>query len=221
MDIYGKARALNPLADAKLLTGVFNDISMQNKKSYPEEIFEICGFNYQGEKYILDNHLSNDWPLDHSHKIVGLNTGCGARWPSRLWPVEHWKELATSLQQNNIDIIWLGGPEEHERNTRLQNQIGGKYFGIHSLPEYINIVGQCDLVVTQVTMTLHIALGLSKKVVLMNNIFNKNEFELFDLGVIIEPEPLCGCYYSPVCPHDSMKSIHPERMMSQIMKILL
>ena len=36
-----------------------------------------------------------------------------------------------------------------------------------------------DLVVTAVTMAMHIALGLGKKLVLFNNIFNPHEFELY------------------------------------------
>ena len=35
---------------------------------------------------------------------------------------------------------------------------------------------QCDVVVSQVTMAMHIAIGLGKRLILMNNIFNRNEF---------------------------------------------
>ena len=69
-------------------------------------------------------------------------------------------------------------------------------------------------------MTLHIALGLEKKVVLLNNIFNKNDFEMYGLGVIVEPNVLCGCYYSPVCPHESMKNILPEIILTKIVMLL-
>ena len=39
-----------------------------------------------------------------------------------------------------------------------------------------------------VSMALHVALGLKKKVVLFNNVFNSKEFELYGLGEIVEPE---------------------------------
>jgi heptosyltransferase-2 len=134
--------------------------------------------------------------------------------------MEHWRELAEATSKAGLDFIWLGGPEEHERNTELQKNIGGKYFGILPLQEYIALVGHCDLVVTQVTMTLHIALGLWKKVVLLNNIFNRKEFEMYGLGVILEPEKPCGCYYTPVCPHDSMRLISPQSVYHEIMKLM-
>ena len=40
-------------AEAKFLTGVFDDTNRANTKSYPQEIFEVCGFKFNGEKYIL------------------------------------------------------------------------------------------------------------------------------------------------------------------------
>ena len=60
-------------------------------------------------------------------------------------------------------------------------------------------MNQCDLVVTGVTMAMHITLGLGKKIVLLNNIFNKYEFELYGLGTIIEPDKPCLCYFQPTC----------------------
>jgi len=53
-------------------------------------------------------------------------------------------------------------------------------------------------------MTLHIAIGLGKQVILLNNIFNKNEFYLYEKGTIIEPKLSCvGCYkkeFDENCP---------------------
>jgi len=68
----------------------------------------------------------------------------------------------------------------------------------------------------QVTMALHIAIALKKQIVLMNNIFNKHEFEMYGRGDIVEPSEPCDCYYSPVCHHDSMKSIFPEIIFQKI-----
>lgn len=61
--------------------------------------------------------------------------------------------------------------------------------------EFFNLINHCDIVVTQVTMAMHIAIALKKYLVLMNNIFNRNEFFLYDRGVIIEPNIECvGCF---------------------------
>jgi len=191
----------------KYFTGLFDDISLRNTKSYPEEIFEMCGFRYSGEKYLLSNfeQYKDDWNIDKTKKVIGLNTGCGGRWTSRLWADNNWISLAKGLVNHNFEVILLGGEQEDKKNTVFAETSGGKYFGHFQLDKFINLVDQCDLVVTGVTMAMHITLGLQKKIVLFNNIFNKNEFELFGLGEIIEPEKKCKCFYSPVC-------INPEYM---------
>jgi len=51
--------------------------------------------------------------------VVGLNTGCGGRWTSRLWPETHWVTLAASLKKNGYEVVLLGGEQEHEKNLRL------------------------------------------------------------------------------------------------------
>jgi len=48
-------------------------------------------------------------------------------------------------------------------------------------------------------MAMHLAIGLKKKLLLFNNIFNRNEFELYGRGVVLEPEQTCGCFYQAAC----------------------
>ena len=191
----------------KYFTGIFDDISLQNKKNYIEEIFEICGFKFNGERYILSSfsQYDNAWNLDKSKKIIGLNTGCGGRWTSRLWSNKNWIELAKTLIKKNYEVLFLGGELEDEKNKYFADQTGGKYFGHFHLEKFINLVGQCDLIVTGVTMAMHITIGLGKKIVLFNNIFNPYEFELYGLGEIIQPSKECKCFYKPVCINDEYK----------------
>ncbi len=221
MDQYGRARAFNAAAEHKLNTGIFDDISRANVKSYPQEIFELCGFEFNGEEYVLRTGAPKSWSIDRSKKIVGLNTGCGGRWTSRLWKDEYWIDLAKKIQEKGLNVIWLGGEQEDNKNKYFQQQAGGIYPGYFSFNDFISLVDQTDIVVTQVTMAMHIAIGLKKQMVLMNNIFNKNEFELYGRGEIIEPPVPCGCYYAPVCPHDSMLQITPDAILASIEKLTI
>lgn len=220
MDEFGRARAFNQLAEHKLFTGVFDDVSIANKKSYPQEIFEICGFEFNGEKYVLEYKSGKEWSFDKNKPLIGLNTGCGSRWPSRLWPNEYWISLATEIQKNGMNVLWLGGPDEDSKNKTLQSEAGGIYLGHFPFQDFISLIDQTDAVVTQVTMAMHLALGLGKKLILMNNIFNKYEFEMYGLGEIVEPSEPCDCYYAPVCPHDSMEKIEPERIFETLTKYI-
>ncbi len=220
MDRYGRCRVFDERAEPKYLTGLFDDVSKANTKSYPEEIFEICGFEYRKEPYILDLPAHRSWNIPHDKKIIGCNTGCGGRWSSRLWPEEHWIEFARLVHTHGHEILWLGGEQEHEKNSSLALKAGGLYPGHFSLSEFISLMNEADCVVTQVTMGMHIALGLGKKLVLMNNIFNKNEFELYGLGEIVEPPVPCGCYFTPVCPHDSMRHITPAMIAAAVQRLV-
>ena len=67
-------------------------------------------------------------------------------------------------------------------------------------------------------MAMHIAMGLKKKTIIFNNIFNSNEFYLYGRGEVIEPDPNCDCYYSPECEHNSMNNIIPDKVLSKISK---
>jgi heptosyltransferase-2 len=161
----------------------------------------MCGFPFKGERYILDRPGTTDksWKINKRKKVVGLNTGCGGRWTSRLWADKNWIALARALKKNGHEVVLLGGEQEHEKNKKLARASGAKYFGHYPLQQFIALVDQCDLVVTGVTMAMHITIGLGKKIVLFNNIFNKHEFELYGLGTILEPDKPCLCYYQPTC----------------------
>ena len=117
-------------------------------------------------------------------------------------------------------MLLLGGTEEHKKNKKISSKSKAAYLGHFPLQQFINLVDQCDLVVTAVTMATHIAIGLGKKLVLFNNTFNRHEFELYGLGKILEPEIDCDCYYAAECPNDCMKYIYPERVFETCWNLL-
>jgi len=74
-----------------------------------------------------------------------------------------------------------------------------EYVGHYPLREFVALLDRCDLIVTGVTMAMHLTIALGKKIILFNNIFNRNEFDLYGLGEVIEPAKPCQCFYSPTC----------------------
>jgi lipopolysaccharide heptosyltransferase III len=213
----GYCYPIGGLAEHKFLTGIFDNISKENKQNYIEEIFEICGykFNPEEDKYLMDieKKYDMDWTIDLNKKVIGLNTGCGDRWTSRLWKKDYWIELIGKLKREGFEVILLGGQIEHDKNTTLCEVTGAKYFGAFDIKTFINLVNKCDAVVTQVTMSMHIAIALEKKLVLLNNIFNPNEFELYGNGEIIQPCKECKCYFLPKCTNSEyqcMEYLMPE-----------
>lgn len=220
--VNGKPAPVDADAVHKFMTGVFDDLNKANTKSYPEEIFEICGFTFAGERYILDVPPDDMFArkLPQKKKIIGLNTGCGGRWVSRLWAEKNWVALAKKLKKAGFVPLLLGGEQEDAKNKRIARKSGAIYLGHFPLRQFIALVNRCDLVVTAVTMAMHITVGLNKKIVLFNNIFNRNEFELYGLGEILEPEFECPCYFTPVCPNDCMQYISVERVFATVQKLM-
>lgn len=83
----GKCVPIDKDAEHKWLTGLFDDVNRANTKSYPQEVFEICGFQFNGEKYILNRPKGSfAWRINEPQPLIGLNTGGGDRWTTRLWP---------------------------------------------------------------------------------------------------------------------------------------
>ncbi|KAA9345519.1 glycosyltransferase family 9 protein [Adhaeribacter soli] len=220
----GVAFPSNPLANHKYLTGVFDDLSQANTKPYVQEIFELCGWEFNHEEYVFDNHEDKgyNWNLDRSKPLVGLNTGCGDRWTTRLWSDEKWIRLIELLESNGYQPVLLGGEAEHERNVTLANVTNALYFGYFELPKFINLMYQMDLIVTQVTMAMHIAIALQKKIVLMNNIFNPYEFDLYGRGYLVQPEKQCACFYRGTCKFgvSCMEELPAEKVFEYVRKCL-
>jgi len=214
----GACAPIDEDARPKWLTGLFDDLYRDNRKSYPQEIFEICGYSFAGEQYLLELRDPAPWNgLPGGRPLIGLNTGCGPRWHTRLWPERHWEGLARQLKQAGYGVLLLGGELEDAKNRRIAESSGADYLGTFPLQRFFSLIGQCDLVVTAVSLALHVALGLGKKVVLFNNIFNPHEFEMYGQGVILEPEgyPCTGCFKTK-CDQPCMESVKPARVLDAI-----
>jgi heptosyltransferase-2 len=218
--VNGKPAPINELAEHKFFTGLFDDLNKTNDQSYLQEIFGICGWEFNGEEYILEYSKSFKWDIQNDgKKIIGLNTGCGDRWVTRLWSYDYWVELIKLLQNNGFYPLLLGGKQEDEKNSKLAEETGAAYLGHYPLEQFISEVDQCDAIVTAVTMGMHLSIGLQKPTILFNNIFNPKEFELYGRGEIIMPEKVCTCYFSPKCKNKEyfcMDYITPDKIFEAV-----
>ena len=212
----------------KLITGLFDHISKKNTKNYLEEIFEICHFDFKMEEYMinLNEDLKIKWEykitnLRQGKKVIGLNTGCGLRWQTRLWPAEYWIDLIEKLKSQGYFCVLMGGPDEDKINNYYAQKTDATYLGTFSLEEFIAITNNTDIIVTPVSMMMHIALALKKQLMLFHNIFNIHEFELYNRGVIIEPTSGCDCYFGNTCSRKKscMYDVSVQDVLSNIVQL--
>jgi len=226
----GHIDVATPASQHKLLTGLFDQLSIANTKSYLEEIFEICHLEFNYEPYLINlNHtISDHWKELMQEKaggkvIVGLNTGCGPRWNTRLWSDEAWMSVAEGLKELGLFPVFLGGQLEDSKNIRMSTQTDSYYPGHFSLEEFIALTNSCDVVITQVSMMMHIATALEKKMILLNNIFNSYEFELYGRGQIVSPPTPCECFYGNTCKRGELSCMHdilPETVVKAVAESL-
>lgn len=218
----GKPWPVNALAEHKYMTGVFDDVSQRNTKPYVQEIFELCGYDFRREEYVFDTHEDKGyaWPQlrEIRRPLIGLNTGCGDRWTTRLWSDDKWVRLIGLLTDAGYAPVLLGGEAEDVRNRYLHDVTGAAYLGTFPLPQFINLMYQMDVIVTQVTMAMHIGIALRKPLVLMNNIFNPHEFDLYDRGQIVQPDRECVCYFRGTCRLGTscMEELPAEKVMAAV-----
>ena len=207
-------------------TGIFNDLMKKNKKHYVEEIFEICGFKFNEEKYLLPNYKKSEIKLDKTKTVVALNTGISEAWKPREYSIENWTKLSKLLTEKNYEVMVVGGPKEDEKNKKISNESRAKYFGTFSRPEFLGLLELSDVVVTPVSFGFHAAVGLEKKIVLLNNVFNKSEFYMYGRGTVLEPDLPCLMCYKPnfdnTCPIvPCMDLVKPERILEEVEKFSL
>ncbi len=217
---------VNQAAWHKFATGIDDPYSRANRKNYVEEIFDIVGLPYRKEDYWLrrptadaQNSAAEFLPRSGA---IGLNIGAGKRWPSRIWPLDYWAELIELLKAHGLRSVVLGGPEEVEASAELVRETGCAASGVQSLEVFYAMIERCQCVVTAVTQAMHLAIGARTPLVLLNNIFNPHEFELYDRGEIIGPPTPCDCYYNAVCRtgRNCVTEILPARVCEAIIRTI-
>ncbi|MGB9692674.1 MAG: glycosyltransferase family 9 protein, partial [Candidatus Sumerlaeaceae bacterium] len=140
---------------------------------------------------------------------IGLNTGCGSVFRTKLWPMERWIELIRELQSTlpSLTLLLLGGPAEREMNAQILNHCPSLIdTGCdNSLEEFFGIVDACDLVVSSDSLAMHIAIALRKLVVALFGSTSATEIDLYDRGEKVITDFECSpCYLkqcdkSPTC----------------------
>ena len=94
----------------------------------------------------------------------------GARWLNKRWPVEHFTELTRCLASEYPDLRFavLGGKDDRELGEKICGAARDRCLnlaGQTSLPEMVEWLRRCDLMVTNDTGPMHVAAALGKPVV--------------------------------------------------------
>lgn len=232
LDSSGRLTTLNPESQYALRLGLDDRLKFrENRLTYPEIVFGMCGLPYSGEEYVftLDEKagekgreilLQAGWDPDKT--TVGLNTGCGDIFATKKWTEEGFVKLAEEINGRlGFQVVLLGGPEERERNRRIREKItvpvvdGG---ADNTLEVFTGIVAGCDMIVTADTLALHVAIALKKEIVLLMGPTASSEIDLFGRGEILDAALDCAPCYRQSCSEGAlcMSSISPEMVFEAV-----
>lgn len=107
------------------------------------------------------------WPQNGS-RWLGINPG--ARWDNKRWPAEHFAELVRQLAAGDASFRFalFGGSDDWslaETILRAAPDRCVNFAGRTTLPELIELLRRCELLVTNDTGPMHLAAAMRKPVV--------------------------------------------------------
>lgn len=88
-----------------------------------------------------------------------------SRWPSKAWPVEHWRSLARGLLERGWKrIVVVAAPNEREaaRAATLEDPAVTDLAGATSIGQMMAVIRSAALVVANDSAPLHMAVGFSR-----------------------------------------------------------
>ncbi len=232
----GNPFPLNPSSEYAFFLGLSDELKFhQNRKTYPELIFEIANLDYRKDDYLLflspeDSAFAENFArrvgLKKSDRVIGLNTGAGSVFANKAWTEGGYLGLIKQLKEEpGTKVLLLGGPGEQERNRRILKKARGPVIDTgcdNTLGQFAAILNLCDLVVTGDTTAMHLAIGLKKKVIALFGPTCAQEIELYGRGEKVVSSIACApcyrrnCEVSPNC----MEAITADEVMKKIKDLL-
>lgn len=220
----GKVIPANKEAEYWCYMGMNDKLKKSNTKTYQEILLDM--FKLPKDKFDIILKMPETDIQTKDNLIIGINTGAGGRWKLKSWPIYHTVALTKLIHEKvGAKILLLGGPQERERNKIIisKAEVPVTDTGTENpLMEFIKIVNQCDIVVVADSLALHIALGLSKKVVCLFGPTSSAEIELYGRGIHVVTPLDCSCCYKRTCEKkpNCMDTIKPEEVLQCIQKLL-
>jgi heptosyltransferase-2 len=183
----------------------------ENQKTESQLVQEALKLSSRPSEYELplnefENRLTqerkNRWKSPGRELIVGLNTGCATTLPHKKLSVQNHRDLIQILLKSykNIQIVLLGGPEDHDRNQLIAENRDVICSPTNlGLRDGLCTVAACDVIVTGDSLGLHMAISQKIPVVVWFGPSCWQEIELFDRGEKVRSLAACSPCWKKSC----------------------
>ena len=185
-------RTRNP-ATEYLLSGQENHRDIH--KNALELLYEALDQKWQGQGLVLTDARLPDGQGRPGKDLcdIGFNHAVGSKWPTKAWPMSHWKSLQ-KLLETEYTVSWQQGHED--------------------LEQYIQWINSCRVIVTSDSLGQAIGQALGKKVITLYGPTNHLRMQGIPNVEVMASDLKCPCMpcYMPVCQFDRfcMEYILPE-----------
>ncbi|MFH1091882.1 MAG: glycosyltransferase family 9 protein [Pseudomonadota bacterium] len=146
--------------------------------------------------------------------LVAINPG--AKWPSKLWPVESWQRLIKGLAEAGITVIMTGSQDEKSYNRRMAGVFGGlvDLTGLTTLKVLAEVFRRVSLVVCPDTGPMHLAAAAGTPVVALFGPSAPNRTGPFGPGhVVLRTGISCSPCFRKKCPDPRcLSEIDPDQV---------
>lgn len=136
---------------------------------WQQALMQMIGKKWKDEEYILGYSPKSE----EKENKIGFNYEVGSKWPNKAWPMENWKKLEVMLKKDGRIISWQQGKK--------------------SIKEYIEWINSCQVIVSNDSLGLHIALALKKKVAAIFGPTASREVYMYKRGLVILPGRKYDC----------------------------
>ncbi|MBM4072190.1 MAG: glycosyltransferase family 9 protein [Planctomycetes bacterium] len=174
------------------------------------------------------DELASAWALEqlHGRPRPWLAVGVGARWLTKRWPPQHFAELLRRVQARfGGTAIFIGAAEEAPLAEATAAQIAGPALnlaGRTTLPQLAALLAQADVMLSNDTGPLHLAVALGRPVVAPYTCTQVKQNGPFgQAGRAVETAVWCrGSYLKKCSRMECMSELTPDRLWPVLLEVL-
>jgi len=162
---------------------------------------------------------------------IGIQVGASD--PMKAWRPEYFGRVMAGLsQQRQVGFVLIGTKKEEvdvKEAMKCYRQAGGmgiicEAIGQTTVPQLVGLLEQCQLMVTNDTGPMHLAVGVNTPVINVS-VGHVDFWETGPFGPghwVVQPDIVCGpCGFDKICPHHACKDqIIPQEVAELCLYVL-
>ncbi|HPN87868.1 MAG TPA: lipopolysaccharide heptosyltransferase II [Candidatus Omnitrophota bacterium] len=172
------------------------------------------------------NILESEW-LGNFNNIVGINIAASLKWQTKNWPLESIARLCDMLAGKNIRVVLTGADKDRQQAQYILSLCKSKPANLVAKTDIMQlaaVIKRCKCFITPDSAPMHVASAMQVPLVALFGPTDPNRHvPPAKKIVIIAKELECAPCYNRRCKiftHACMKSITPEQVFKEILKLM-